>query len=134
MYRARMSAAKAVFATLMRRKPTESEKLLRRALNKASKPTQYRWQFQSMMRGYILDFYCPVVRIAVEVDGSAHDGREKKDETRDAVLRKQVGIVTVRFTNEEVLADPDKIAGSILALCDRSPRYKTWNEGRRKAA
>lgn len=129
-----MSAAKAAFASIMRRKPTPSEKLLRAALNKLCRPTQYHWQFQSMMRGYILDFYCPVVRVAVEVDGRVHDAQATQDETRDAVLRNQLGIITLRFTSEQVTQDAHKVAETIMAFCDRSPRYKTWNEGRKRAA
>jgi len=114
----------------MRRNPTVSERLLRRALKEAS-GSRYRWQFQSVVLGWILDFYCSKARVAVEVDGSSHEGREHQDQNRDAVLRDRLDILTLRFSNEAVQANPDKVADAILRFCDSRPA-KRWNEGRKK--
>lgn len=131
MYRSRVSPAKKNFARLLKRRATEPEKKLRRLLNAQSK---YRFQFQSIVGGWVLDFYSSRVRVAVEIDGSSHDGRERQDENRDAVLRKTYGIVTLRFSNEAVLRDPANVYHQIEAFCDAAPKYKTWNEGRKKNA
>lgn len=52
---------------------------------------------------YILDFYCPKVRLAVELDGSQHyeEGQKQYDEKRTEKLKK-LGISVLRFTNKEV--------------------------------
>jgi len=60
---------------------------------------------QYSVGAYILDFYCPAIRLAVELDGSQHnlpDGREY-DEVRTAFLEAH-GILVVRFWNHDVLS------------------------------
>jgi very-short-patch-repair endonuclease len=55
---------------------------------------------------YILDFYCPTVNLAVELDGGQHnqsDNREH-DAARSDYLKAQ-GIDVMRFWNNEVLFD-----------------------------
>ena len=57
----------------------------------------------SMRSRFILDFYCPAHRLAVEVHGSVHDGADQAeyDAARTAALE-QLGIRVVRVRNEEV--------------------------------
>ncbi len=54
---------------------------------------------------YVLDFYCPAHRLAVEVDGAAHDlpARAASDIARDTWLDGQ-GIRVLRFPAREVLS------------------------------
>lgn len=56
---------------------------------------------------YRLDFFCPELRLAVEVDGAAHWGERarKYDERRDA-WHLQHGIRTIRVSAREVETDP----------------------------
>ena len=55
---------------------------------------------------YILDFYCSNAKLAVEVDGAAHDfvPQALHDERRDAWLNQQ-GIRVLRFAAAEILYD-----------------------------
>ena len=58
---------------------------------------------QKVVGKYILDFYCPSLRIAIELDGSQHyetDAMEK-DREREEVLR-QEGIKLLRYTNLDI--------------------------------
>ena len=57
---------------------------------------------------YILDFYCPFMRLAIEVDGSQHI-ENKYDEYRTSCLKKN-NILVLRFWNNEVL-------GNIEGVC-----------------
>jgi very-short-patch-repair endonuclease len=63
---------------------------------------------------YVLDFYCPERKLAIEIDGFGHamGGREIRDERRDAWLARE-GIEVVRIPAAEVMRDPDAIAHSI---------------------
>jgi very-short-patch-repair endonuclease len=55
---------------------------------------------------YVLDFYCSSPKLAVEVDGAAHDfvPQALYDERRDAWLNEQ-GIRVLRFAAAEILDD-----------------------------
>lgn len=53
------------------------------------------------MRYIIADFYCTEYRIAIEVDGGSHIGKEQKDAERDAMLRSN-GINILRIWNQDV--------------------------------
>ncbi len=55
---------------------------------------------------YSLDFYCPALKLAIELDGDSHffEGAAKHDLRRDRYLR-SFGIKTIRFTNDEIYCD-----------------------------
>ena len=54
---------------------------------------------------YVLDFYCPVARLAVEVDGSAHDGAvQAAHDTRRDLWLADHGIRVMRIPAREVLS------------------------------
>ena len=71
---------------------------------------------------YVLDFYCDALRLAVEVDGYAHDtgDRPRRDARRDAWLLAQ-GIRTLRIPAIEVLASVDDTLATILANAGADP-------------
>ena len=51
---------------------------------------------------FVLDFYCAEARLAVELDGASHDGREEYDRWRDRVLASW-GIRVLRFREGEAV-------------------------------
>jgi very-short-patch-repair endonuclease len=53
---------------------------------------------------YVLDFYCPRERLAVELDGAAHDheAAQSRDQIRERFLT-QTGIKVLRFENRDVI-------------------------------
>ena len=67
---------------------------------------------------YVLDFYCPAAKLAIEVDGAAHDfgDRPQRDERRTSWLNEQ-GVEVLRIPAKDVLADPDENADALIRLC-----------------
>ena len=51
---------------------------------------------------YILDFYCPQLKLAIEIDGGQHDENSEKDSERTQYLN-SLGIEVLRFWNNDVL-------------------------------
>ena len=88
--------------------PTLSERLLWEALR--ARPEG--WIREYATGPYRLDFYCPLVQLAVEVDGASHWGRERagSDAERDEWHAAR-SITTRRFSATQVEAD----AGAVLA-------------------
>lgn len=73
---------------------------------------------QSVQYGYILDFYSPKLRIAIEIDGLSHQGREQLDAQRDLHLSGR-GIRTLRFRNRDVFENPSFFVQKILTECEK---------------
>ena len=70
-----------------------------------------KFRRQHPIGSYILDFYCPAARLALEVDGEGHhyDHKPAYDARRDAWLKAQ-GIRVVRVSAEAVFEGPFEIA------------------------
>ena len=75
------------------------------------RPRFYR---QTPMLTYILDFYCPAVRMVVELDGSQHYEEEAMlyDEERTQELHR-IGIEILRYTNREIKESFEGVCQSI---------------------
>jgi len=69
-----------------------------------------KFRRQHSVGSYILDFYCTVEKLAIELDGAHHFTEEglKYDEERTAYLN-SVGIRVVRFENRLVFDDPEYV-------------------------
>jgi len=68
---------------------------------------------------YILDFFCPEINLAVELDGGQHnlpDGREY-DTTRTNYLNAH-GVEEVRFWNNDILGNMDGVLTSLELKVD----------------
>ena len=57
------------------------------------------------MGRYVLDFYCPAARLAVEVDGELHD--PERDAARDAFMA-NLDIRTLRIPSWELFPPDDR--------------------------
>ena len=79
------------------------------------RPLGIKFRRQHPIGSYILDFYCPSAKLAIEVDGMAHDmgNRPERDERRQRDLF-QEGVETIRISAQEVLRDPQGVADRIL--------------------
>lgn len=85
--------------------------------SKVRRKQLYGLQFhrQKPIGRYIVDFYCPSVRLVVEVDGGQHytpEG-ERSDANRDAYL-KSLGLAVLRFSNLDVLRNMDGVMATIV--------------------
>jgi len=110
----------------MRRNPTEPEKRLWRHLS-ASQLGGHKFRRQAVIDYYIADFFCPLKKLIVEVDGDTHD--IDSDFKRDDWLRKK-GYRTVRFSNLDVMGNMDGVLLALVEVLDGTP--DRW-AGRRAA-
>ena len=71
---------------------------------------------------YIVDFYCPQLRLVIELDGESHFTESGKacDDERTAVLE-GYGLRVMRFTNQEVLRNLEGVCEAIDAASEESP-------------
>ena len=75
-----------------------------------------RFRRQHPMGPYTLDFYCPSARLAVEVDGFAHDtaAQVRHDQRRETWLA-QKGVRVLRFRATDVLQN-ERLEGVLAEI------------------
>ena len=75
-----------------------------------------RFRRQHGLGAYVVDFYCPAERLAIELDGAPHFTSEgqARDALRDHALA-MAGVRVLRFENRMVFEDPDAVLYAIRA-------------------
>lgn len=73
-----------------------------------------KFRRQHSIGPYIVDFYCPIEKLAVELDGAVHHDplRREYDEQRTYFLESR-GIRVARFENRQVFDQPDVVPAAI---------------------
>ena len=103
-------------AKALRRNLTEPEVMLWVRLRRRS-PEWHVFRNQHPLGPYILDFFCPAARLAVEVDGAVHgdDKQTAHDQRRDAWLETQ-GVMVYRIAASSVFKNADELADGVRRL------------------
>lgn len=99
------------FAAKLRNRQTRHELKLWSLL--VSSPQGFTFTNQQVLRGYIVDFYCPRARLAIEVDGGSHLVTQDKDSQRTSHLA-SFDIEIMRFYNYQIEANAHKVVFEIL--------------------
>ena len=86
----------------------------------------HRYQFyrQRVIGGYIVDFYCDKLKLAIELDGSQHydDDAIVYDRVRTEYLN-SLGVEVVRFTNVDVNCNFNEVCKAIEAcICQHEEK------------
>jgi|ERR1700730_3209747 very-short-patch-repair endonuclease len=105
----------------LRKSATDCERILWRHLRNRNF-ARYKFRRQHPIDPYVLDFYCPAAKLAIELDGSGHSYHlpEAHDRARKKFLARQ-GIAVVRFWNHQVREELDSVLEAIwLALENRT--------------
>ena len=86
--------------------------------------TGFKFRRQHSIGGYIVDFYCPIKKLAVEIDGPQHLRKENKeyDDVRSEFLR-GLDIKILRFTNSEVATETKKVIQKIKSYANALPFF-----------
>ena len=73
-----------------------------------------RWRRQHGIGPYIVDFYCPGAKLAVELDGAVHSTPQAQDydDARTHHLTAS-GVRVLRFENRAVFEQPDAVLAAI---------------------
>jgi very-short-patch-repair endonuclease len=98
-------------ARSLRDNMTEAEELLWSALRN-KQLLGLRFRRQHAVGNFILDFYCPAYKLAIEVDGDIHNDRQTEDALRTQKLE-QHNYQVLRFHNEEILHNLNQVLQSI---------------------
>ena len=103
----------------LRNKSTLSEVLLWRQIK--TKKLGYNFYRQKPLGNYIVDFYCPALKLVVEIDGSSHNEKQEYDRFRDEFLR-TTGLQTIHFLDGDIKDNLDGVINLLkekISLCKR---------------
>jgi very-short-patch-repair endonuclease len=100
----------------LRKSQTDAERKLWQILrNKQINGLKFFRQYS--IGNYILDFYCPAIRLAIEVDGSQHIDSEY-DEKRTSYLRLE-NVFVLRLWNNDVLNNLEGVYLKIASIIEK---------------
>ena len=82
---------------------------------------EFKFRRQFGIGPYILDFYCPELRLCIELDGQPHFTSEgyEYDLHRTEYLNRFHGIQVMRFENIDVFCYPENVLSEIRHMIDK---------------
>ncbi len=111
-------------ARFLKKVQTEAEAVLWERL-RGRKLSGFKFRRQHPVDNYIVDFYCHESRLVIEVDGKIHEQNDNpdydKNRTQDLIA---LGLMVIRFTNEQVLQDIDLVLEEIKRNLTPGPSPK----------
>jgi len=104
----------------LRKNPTEAEALLWKYLSNRGL-CGFKFRRQYPVKGFVLDFYCPEIRLGIELDGHVHDDLKEYDRQRQSIIENN-GIRFLRFKNIEVIQNMNEVLKCIKRFAVPSPQ------------
>jgi very-short-patch-repair endonuclease len=104
----------------LKKNPTEAEKLIWEYIK--NKKTGYKIRRQHVIDTFITDFVCLTKKVVIEIDGKIHLQQQEYDAIRTNTLNER-GYKVIRFTNNEVFANPQNVALKIKEILDSREDY-----------
>jgi len=105
-----LTRLKTARARQLRRNSTDVEMKLWQKLRNRQLGVDFRRQHPA--GPFVLDFYAPALRLAIECDGGQHAQAEAKDRQRDAWLAER-GVIVLRFWNSDVVENLSGVVETI---------------------
>ena len=87
----------------------------------------FKFRRQYGIGKFIVDFYCPSLRLAIEVDGLTHSEIEvfKKDLLKQKYLE-NLGIIVKRYSSEEIFKKINQILEDMYQTCTELSKTNTY--------
>ncbi len=108
----------------LRNSATPAERRLWRYLSRSQTGAKFSRQME--VGPFFADFLCRELKLVVEVDGFSHDLQPEYDAARDRWFDRE-GYRVLRFTNADVLGDPEAVA---VAIGEEVARLAGFEGGR----
>lgn len=98
---------------------TKAEACLWKYVLRARMLSGHQFRRQRPVDKYIVDFVCLKLKLVIEVDGITHEHGEvaNRDQVRQDRLE-ELGFTVIRFTDDEVLSQINRVRESILGTIE----------------
>ncbi|MBT3412601.1 MAG: endonuclease domain-containing protein [Candidatus Jacksonbacteria bacterium] len=101
---------------ILRKEMPKGEQILWQRLRK--KQLGHKFFRQYSIGKYVVDFYCPKLKLVIEIDGITHEQKSVGDKYRQKYLE-NIGSCVERFNSKELFDDIDSVLESIYFCCKR---------------
>ena len=102
-------------ARAMRKEPTPEENKMWYILLRKFKPRFFR---QRIIGNYIVDFYCPKLKLIIEIDGVQHYLPETQEyEYKRTEFLENSGYKLLRFTNHDINREIRNVEYTLMGVC-----------------
>jgi len=112
----------------LRRNQTPQENILWAHLRRNKYEVKFKRQYS--VGPYVLDFYSPRNKLAIEIDGSQHIENKEYDNERSRYLL-ILGIKVIRFWNNEINVNIDGVINKIISELNSLPPITKGRVGER---
>jgi len=111
------------FRKYLRQNMTKSETVLWK--NIKGDRLGHRFRRQYGVGNYIIDFYCPLLKLAIEVDGFTHADERvfAKDQRKEKYLE-SLGITVKRYSAEQVFNTINEVIGDLYQTCEEMAKTR----------
>ena len=101
----------------LRKEPISCERKLWNKLR--NNQLGYKFRRQYGIGRYIVDFYCPKLKLVIEIDGATHstEEEEERDEERQKYFE-SLGLTVKRYLNVDIINNFDEAIIDISKACD----------------
>ena len=84
----------------------------------------YDFHRQKPIDEFVVDFFCPKLLLAIEIDGDSHEGRLERDSQRQRDIEK-FGVRFLRFSDEEVKQNLEAVVDAIVIWIEKHGMLQT---------
>ncbi|MDP3763331.1 MAG: DUF559 domain-containing protein [bacterium] len=93
----------------LRKETTKAEKHFWNKVLKNKQLANLKFTRQKPIDHFIVDFYCASLGLVIEIDGGIHIIQKTRDRERDNLLEQKFGLKVIRYKNEEILVDLQRV-------------------------
>ncbi len=114
----------------LRNNLTKGEVILWQHL-KGSQLGGFKFRRQHSIHNFVVDFYCPEIKLAVEVDGETHGIEEifVRDQWRQKIIEKE-NVVFKRYVSNDIFNNLDQTLEDLYQTCIRLRKNSGGNHPR----
>ena len=109
-----MHYSKKIFAQELRKSSTPEEQKVWKLLRNRNF-MNLKFRRQHILQGFVVDFYCHKLRLAIEIDGKIHLKQKEYDALRQKLIEEKE-ITFIRITNEAINKDVNIVLEEIKKI------------------
>ena len=107
----------------LRKNRTRAEIVFWNEILKNKQIVGYKFTQQKPLGDFIADFYCAKLLLIIEIDGEIHNKMKNKDNERSEILFYKYGIKVIRYKNDDILNNVDKIISDLKNEIESREKY-----------